>query len=1049
MNRFLLLLTFLLATTYVYSFQTPTNTAQNILITDADLQGGQSYTWTKDTIYTLSGSVVLEAGAVLNIEPGTVILAKDSASLTIANEAQIFAEGTSDEPILMTTEAHSAGKVDLMVTGVWGGLKIAGSTGFNSGILSYISIRHAGQNLVETVSAGLVLEAVDQQTALHHIDVFASGTDGIQINGGTANLSHITTSFSQDDGIEWGGGWQGNGIYWFLFEPITSSEPSFDGTFSIVGKGGSQTVKSNPTLYNITVVANTCGLSRIFNENYVGKDGAIYLTEQTQGLITNSVFTGFRENGLGLKIEDIAGTQDTRQELENGNLIISNNVWGQEVSFEDIVVSEEAAYLIDYLEAQENFIKGPGVLLNATVLCQIDRFYLDPRIDPLSDYRSFPSRSFPTTDFFTAQTATQQKGAFPTDDLWIANWAALNTYSVLGDQVVGTFLLSGKKVAFRDTIHLPCTQNTSIQGQLTFREETPCTAQGAMATRKTNRKRRPITRSTPEEGLAYIEEWRYEAEDRSFCPSATRVANLVIMYYDTIAPIIHLIPDERGRLSAYAEDCDEASITSIQRDTFDNEGILCVNHTFVAMDYVGNTSSLTIQEKLVETDNLWYPDFDGDFHGNPAYVPIRWADPIPGFVPNNGDCDDFNPTAIPISGGGEAECLGPIIGRTSCTAPSLAVGVSQEYKNYIGIPPFPTRRNLISDCASTTKGFSEWWFQVNVPESGNFSLTFTENQQLFINPETGMLTSFNTQYIVELYEGNCQNMSFLECFQVDDYTKKGFTGFAAAEGAAPAIIYGRIVVFDNTREGILNVTLNELEDKIANDICATAELLLVQPESICTQFQRTNMGADALDFKTDETCNIRSREKSAWLSFVVPDEDTLDIEIDTLLDNTFKRPFLQVYRGDCDSLVAIACSPTESGFSPATAQIVGVPTGEVLYLKVVELGAQDGDFRLRICQRKTATNSVEIISAITQFKLLPNPIAREQAATIRLNLKEKTSLDIQVLNLQGQIIQQVIPTRELMGTHTFSIATANWGKGLYLVQLRTATGVLTRKLIVQ
>ncbi|HRW75505.1 MAG TPA: hypothetical protein P5563_06355, partial [Saprospiraceae bacterium] len=47
--------------------------AQVIVIQDGDLQGGQTYNWTKNNIYQLDGLVFLESGGVLNIEAGTVI----------------------------------------------------------------------------------------------------------------------------------------------------------------------------------------------------------------------------------------------------------------------------------------------------------------------------------------------------------------------------------------------------------------------------------------------------------------------------------------------------------------------------------------------------------------------------------------------------------------------------------------------------------------------------------------------------------------------------------------------------------------------------------------------------------------------------------------------------------------------------------------------------------------------------------------------------------------------------------------------------------------
>jgi len=86
--------------------------AQNtVVIQDGDLEGGQTYNWTNDNIYQLDGFVYLEEGGTLNIEAGTVIqgletptTGDNASALIITRGAQIFAEGTADDPIIFTAE---------------------------------------------------------------------------------------------------------------------------------------------------------------------------------------------------------------------------------------------------------------------------------------------------------------------------------------------------------------------------------------------------------------------------------------------------------------------------------------------------------------------------------------------------------------------------------------------------------------------------------------------------------------------------------------------------------------------------------------------------------------------------------------------------------------------------------------------------------------------------------------------------------------------------------------------------------------------------------
>ena len=82
-----------------------------VIIQDGDLVGGQTYNWTNDNCYLLDGFVFLEADGVLNIQPGTKIFGRETPStndnasaLIITRDAQIFAEGTADQPIIFTSQ---------------------------------------------------------------------------------------------------------------------------------------------------------------------------------------------------------------------------------------------------------------------------------------------------------------------------------------------------------------------------------------------------------------------------------------------------------------------------------------------------------------------------------------------------------------------------------------------------------------------------------------------------------------------------------------------------------------------------------------------------------------------------------------------------------------------------------------------------------------------------------------------------------------------------------------------------------------------------------
>src|SRR5262245_63876799 len=66
-----------------------------------------STTWTANNTYNLTQQIYVLPGATLTIEPGTVVATtptpNGSGSLAVCRGAQIFAQGTQTNPIIMTS----------------------------------------------------------------------------------------------------------------------------------------------------------------------------------------------------------------------------------------------------------------------------------------------------------------------------------------------------------------------------------------------------------------------------------------------------------------------------------------------------------------------------------------------------------------------------------------------------------------------------------------------------------------------------------------------------------------------------------------------------------------------------------------------------------------------------------------------------------------------------------------------------------------------------------------------------------------------------------
>lgn len=202
-------------------------------------------TWVSTEIYELKGKVVVESGATLTIEPGTIIKGQqgtgtNASALVIAKGAMINAVGTATNPIIFTSVLDNIVEGQLTGTnldegdqGKWGGIMILGDAPIsaadgdvlsqiegipvtdtygafggsnatdNSGTMSYVSIRHGGALIgAGNEINGLTLGGVGSGTTINNIEVVANLDDGVEFFGGTVDASNILVGFQGDDGID-------------------------------------------------------------------------------------------------------------------------------------------------------------------------------------------------------------------------------------------------------------------------------------------------------------------------------------------------------------------------------------------------------------------------------------------------------------------------------------------------------------------------------------------------------------------------------------------------------------------------------------------------------------------------------------------------------------------------------------------------------------------------------------------------------------------------------------------------------------------------------
>ncbi len=291
---------------------------------EVDLLSGQSY--------KLNGSLIVENGGRLNIEPGVTVIAEGGSSsyIAVAQGGQIFAQGTEDSPIVLTS--------DRKLPGAWGGLVICGRaptnqsntasgvlksevTGLpyggtedddNSGILSFVRVEYSGYSYDdEHQFNGFSFFGVGSATTINNISAYASADDGIEFFGGYLNADYVVAINSGDDGLDFTDGWQGRGRFWYAYN---SAKSGVEGSNSASGDGITPVTSAN--LSNLTIY-------KMGEYPWFLKDGS-----GTQS-VDNLVIGGLADN-VGhdyfyyIVPQDKAGDNETHSRVLAGDITFTN-----------------------------------------------------------------------------------------------------------------------------------------------------------------------------------------------------------------------------------------------------------------------------------------------------------------------------------------------------------------------------------------------------------------------------------------------------------------------------------------------------------------------------------------------------------------------------------------------------------------------------------------------------------------------------------------------------------------------------------------------------
>ena len=359
-------------TTSVPTPETETIGAGGIFYID-DIQ-----TWTNDRIWVMNGKVVVRAGGVLNIEAGTIIKSEnaqgvDATALIIARGGVINANGTADNPIVFTDVNDTIDYNDGIVspnrvptdTGKWGGIIILGNamvgqdggnddiegiaSGYDwtnyggdddndsSGVLTYISIRHSGTQLAGGDEIqGLTLGGVGAGTTINHIEVVGSNDDGIEIFGGSVNVSNVVILAQRDDALDLDQGYKGT-----IDNAVIALRANSDNPFEIDGTEDSTGANDGVyTVNNITVYGA---------ENpEPGKNNLGDWKSDATGLTNNVVYKNI--NGLAIKGIDADTYNGQATAASLGNLNFNGFDFVTTATLADLLANTSVTDYADWAE---------------------------------------------------------------------------------------------------------------------------------------------------------------------------------------------------------------------------------------------------------------------------------------------------------------------------------------------------------------------------------------------------------------------------------------------------------------------------------------------------------------------------------------------------------------------------------------------------------------------------------------------------------------------------------------------------------------------------
>lgn len=412
--------------------------------------------WTADKSYRLNSLIKIIDGAVLNIEPGTIIFgnAEAKGGVLVQRGGKLIADGTAQNPIVFTSDKP----VGARAAGDWKGITICGKApnnagnsialefnseakfggtiiDDNSGILRFVRIEFAGEVVANNKEYNaLTLASVGNATIIDNVQVSYSFDDSFAFFGGTVNAKHIVSNHAKDDDFDFDNGHSGNIQFALAIRDAAIADQYYsngiemDNDFS----GSGKTPFTSTVLSNVSIIGAKYIETGIVDPLLV--NGA-HIRRNSMPSVYNSYITGFP---VGIFMDDTqAGVSQQAMDdnLQLRNIVLAgvenwgNNGWGGSPNNRNAALKQHTANIAPGFEinAWFNDANFHNTILNTWQEAGYDQgLYTSrpPAITPLSNSILLNSARWdntPNAGVFFEQV--NFSGAVGTSD-WFSAWGS-------------------------------------------------------------------------------------------------------------------------------------------------------------------------------------------------------------------------------------------------------------------------------------------------------------------------------------------------------------------------------------------------------------------------------------------------------------------------------------------------------------------------------------------------------------------------------------------------------------------------------------------------